>query len=116
VISGAVVPLDLRRSSTAKALRSPRVVARAGYDPGKRIRRLKRQIMTDTNGLLLAVHILRHVFADRVHRGKQLNALPHCGPSQVLDQAPRHDLKLLLSHFESDSRERADSGARVSFA
>ena len=112
MISGAVIPLDLRRSSTAKALRSPRLVARAGYDPGKRMRRLKRQIMT----LLLAVHKLRHVFADRVHRGKQLNALPHCGPSQVLDQAPRHDLKLLLSHFESDSRERADSGARVSFA
>src|SRR6185436_11257583 len=63
-----------------------------------------RHIVTDTNGLLLAVHVhpaniqdvhgavpllerlrdrfprLRHVFADRVYRGKQLlEALSHCG-------------------------------------
>ncbi|PAY08531.1 IS5/IS1182 family transposase [Bradyrhizobium sp. UFLA03-84] len=75
-----------------------------GFDPGKRVHGRKRHIVTDTNGLLLAVHVhpanvqdvhgavpllerlrdrlpkLRHVFADRVYRGKQLvNALSHCG-------------------------------------
>jgi transposase len=76
-----------------------------GYDAGKRIYGRKRHIVTDTNGLLLAVHVhpanvqdchgavpllerlrnkfprLRHVFADRIYRGNQLiNALAHCGP------------------------------------
>jgi transposase len=76
-----------------------------GFDAGKRVHGRKRHIVTDTNGLLLAVHVhpanvqdvhgavpllerlrqrfpkLRHVFADRVYRGKQLvNALSHCGP------------------------------------
>ncbi|WP_245321301.1 IS5 family transposase [Bradyrhizobium sp. NAS96.2] len=76
-----------------------------GFDPGKRVHGRKRHIVTDTNGLLLAVHVhpanvqdvhgavpllerlrdrlpkLRHVFADRVYRGKQLvDALSHCGP------------------------------------
>ena len=76
-----------------------------GYDAGKRIYGRKRHIVTDTNGLLLAVHVhpanvqdchgavpllervrrrfpkLRHVFADRVYRGDQLqNALSYCGP------------------------------------
>src|SRR6202522_3702051 len=76
-----------------------------GYDAGKRIYGRKRHIVTDTNGLLLAVHVhpanvqdvhgavpllerlrsrfpkLRHVFADRVYRGDQLqSALSHCGP------------------------------------
>jgi transposase len=76
-----------------------------GYDAGKRIYGRKRHIVTDTNGLLLAVHVhpanvqdchgavpllerlrlrfpkLRHVFADRVYRGNQLvTALSHCGP------------------------------------
>lgn len=76
-----------------------------GFDAGKRVYGRKRHIVTDTNGLLLAVHVhpanvqdvhgavpllerlrqrfpkLRHVFADRVYRGKQLvNALSHCGP------------------------------------
>jgi transposase len=76
-----------------------------GYDAGKRIYGRKRHIVTDTNGLLLAVHVhpanvqdchgavpllerlrlrfpkLRHVFADRVYRGNQLvTALAHCGP------------------------------------
>jgi transposase len=76
-----------------------------GYDPGKRISGRKRHIVTDTNGLLLAVHVhpaniqdvhgavpllkrlrhgfpkLRHVLADRVYRGPQLvNALSQCGP------------------------------------
>ena len=76
-----------------------------GYDAGKRIYGRKRHIVTDTNGLLLAVHVhpanvqdchgavpllerlrykfpkLRHVFADRIYRGKQLlTALSHCGP------------------------------------
>lgn len=75
-----------------------------GYDAGKRIYGRKRHIVTDTNGLLLAVHVhpanvqdchgavplleslrrrfpkLRHVYADRVYRGKQLvTALSHCG-------------------------------------
>ena len=76
-----------------------------GYDAGKRIYGRKRHIVTDTNGLLLAVHVhpanvqdchgavpllervrskfprLRHVFADRIYRGNQLvNALAPCGP------------------------------------
>lgn len=76
-----------------------------GFDPGKRVYGRKRHIVTDTNGLLLAVQVhpaniqdvhgavpllehlrdrfpkLRHVFADRVYRGTQLvNALSHCGP------------------------------------
>lgn len=75
-----------------------------GFDPGKRVYGRKRHIVTDTNGLLLAVHVhpanvqdvhgavpllerlrhrfpkLQHVFADRVYRGAQLiNALSHCG-------------------------------------
>jgi transposase len=76
-----------------------------GFDPGKRVHGRKRHIVTDTNGLLLAVHVhpanvqdvhgavallesvrdgfpkLQHVFADRVYRGKQLlGALSHRGP------------------------------------
>lgn len=76
-----------------------------GYDAGKRIYGRKRHIVTDTNGLLLGVHVhpanvqdchgavpllerlrskfpkLRHVFADRIYRGNQLvNALAPCGP------------------------------------
>jgi len=76
-----------------------------GYDAGKRIYGRKRHIVTDTNGLLLAVHVhpanvqdchgavpllervrrrypkLRHVFADRIYRGDQLlNALSHTKP------------------------------------
>jgi transposase len=76
-----------------------------GFDAGKRIYGRKRHIVTDTNGLLLAVHVhsanvqdchgavpllerlrrrfptVRHVFADRVYRGDQLTkALSHCGP------------------------------------
>jgi transposase len=75
-----------------------------GYDAGKRIYGRKRHIVTDTDGLLLAVHVhpanvqdchgavpllervrrrfpkLRHVFADRVYRGDQLqNALSYYG-------------------------------------
>lgn len=71
-----------------------------GFDAGKRVCGRKRHIVTDTNGLLLAVHVhpanvqdvhgavplltalrqqfprLRHVFADRIYRGNQLlNAL-----------------------------------------
>jgi transposase len=76
-----------------------------GYDAGKRIYGRKRHIVTDTNGLLLAVYVhpanvqdchgavpllerlrrrfpkLRHVVADRIYRGNQLTtALSHCGP------------------------------------
>lgn len=76
-----------------------------GYDAGKRIYGRKRHIVTDTNGLLLGVHVhpanvqdchgavpllkkvrtqfprLGHVFADRIYRGNQLlNALSDCGP------------------------------------
>jgi putative transposase len=75
-----------------------------GFDAGKRVHGRKRHIITDTNGLLLAVHVhpanvqdvhgavpllerlrakfpkLRRVFADRVYRGDQLaRALAHCG-------------------------------------
>src|SRR5690606_8512907 len=67
-----------------------------GYDAGKRVKGRKRHIVTDTNGLLLAVHVhpaniqdnhgavpllrelrqiypaLSHIFADRIYRGQQL--------------------------------------------
>jgi len=91
--------IDSQSASTTQA-GGPR-----GYDPGKRVLGRKRHIVTDTNGLLLGVHVhpaniqdvhgavpllehvrdrfprLRHVFADRVYRGKQLiSALSHCGP------------------------------------
>jgi len=86
-----------------------------GFDPGKRVHGRKRHIVTDTNGLLLAVHVhpanvqdvhgavplleqlrhrfpkLRHVFADRVYRGEQLvNALSHCGPwtNEIVERPP----------------------------
>ena len=76
-----------------------------GLDAGKRIKGRKRHIVTDTEGLLLAVVVhpanvqdvhgavpllrslrrhfpdLHHIFADRVYRGQQLlNALADCGP------------------------------------
>jgi transposase len=76
-----------------------------GYDAGKRIYGRKRHIVTDTNGLLLAVNVhaanvqdvhgavrllehlrsrfpkLRHVITDRIYRGQQLaDAVSHCGP------------------------------------
>jgi transposase len=79
-----------------------------GYDAGKRIHGRKRHIVTDTNGLLLAVHVhpanvqdvhgavpllerlrtkfpeLRHIFADRVYRGDQLaKALAQSGPWNI---------------------------------
>jgi len=91
--------IDSQSASTTQA-GGPR-----GFDPGKRVHGRKRHIVTDTNGLLLAVHVhpanvqdvhgavpllervrdrfpkLRHIFADRVYRGKQLvGALSHCGP------------------------------------
>lgn len=91
--------IDSQSASTTQA-GGPR-----GFDPGKRVHGRKRHIVTDTNGLLLAVHVhpanvqdvhgavpllehvrerfpkLQHVFADRVYRGKQLvGALSHCGP------------------------------------
>jgi transposase len=91
--------IDSQSASTTQA-GGPR-----GFDPGKRVHGRKRHIVTDTNGLLLAAHVhpanvqdvhgavpllervrdrfpkLRHVFADRVYRGKQLfDALSHCGP------------------------------------
>jgi putative transposase len=90
--------IDSQSASTTQA-GGPR-----GFDPGKRVYGRKRHIVTDTNGLLLAVHVhpanvqdvhgavplltrlrarfprLRHILADRVYRGKQLlNALSHCG-------------------------------------
>ena len=79
-----------------------------GYDAGKRIYGRKRHIVTDTNGLLLGVHVhpanvqdchgavpllkmvgskfrgLRHVFADRVYQGTQLlDAIADCGPWNI---------------------------------
>lgn len=76
-----------------------------GYDAGKRVKGRKRHIVTDTNGLLLAVHVhpasiqdnhgavallqdlrqswpgLSHIFADRIYRGRQLrDAVAGCGP------------------------------------
>lgn len=94
--------IDSQSASTTQA-GGPR-----GFDPGKRVYGRKRHIVTDTNGLLLAVHVhpanvqdvhgavplleqlrqrfpkLHHVFADRVYRGQQLvKALSHCGPWQI---------------------------------
>jgi len=94
--------IDSQSASTTQA-GGPR-----GFDPGKRVHGRKRHIVTDTNGLLLAVHVhpanvqdvhgavplleclrdgfprLHHVFADRVYRGEQLvNALSHCGPWNI---------------------------------
>jgi putative transposase len=91
--------IDSQSASTTQA-GGPR-----GFDPGKRVLGRKRHIVTDTEGLLLAVHVhpasiqdvhgavpllerlrqrfprLKHVFADRVYRGQQLvTALSHCGP------------------------------------
>jgi transposase len=101
--------IDSQTASTTEA-GGPR-----GFDPGKRLHGRKRHIVTDTNGLLLAVHVhpanvqdvhgavplleslhdcfprLRHVFADRVYRGKQLvNALSHCGPwtIEIVERPP----------------------------
>lgn len=76
-----------------------------GYDAGKRVKGRKRHVVTDTNGLLLAVHVhpaniqdnhgavpllrelrqiypgLSHIFADRIYRGRQLrDALADSGP------------------------------------
>lgn len=76
-----------------------------GLDPAKRIKGRKRHIVTDTDGLLLAVDVhpanvqdchgaapllraarerhptLGHIFADRVYRGPQLQkAVSDCGP------------------------------------
>src|SRR3984893_15950847 len=84
---------------------TPQAGGPRGYDAGKRIYGRKRHIVTDTNGLLLAVHVhpanvqdchgavpllerlrrrfpkLRHVFADRIYRGNQLQkTLSYCGP------------------------------------
>ena len=86
-----------------------------GFDAGKRVYGRKRHIVTDTDGLLLAVHVhpanvqdvhgavpllerlrqrfpqLRHVFADRIYRGEQLvNALSHCGPwtIEIVERPP----------------------------
>jgi transposase len=101
--------IDSQTASTTEA-GGPR-----GFDPGKRLHGRKRHIVTDTNGLLLAVYVhpanvqdvhgavplleglhdcfprLRHVFADRVYRGKQLvNALSHCGPwtIEIVERPP----------------------------
>ncbi|MBV9826799.1 MAG: IS5 family transposase, partial [Alphaproteobacteria bacterium] len=76
-----------------------------GVDAGKRIKGRKRHIVTDSEGLLLAVRVhpaniqdphgavpllrslrqafpqLDHIFADRVYRGQQLlGAIADCGP------------------------------------
>lgn len=86
-----------------------------GLDAGKRIKGRKRHIVTDTEGLLLEVQVhpanvqdvhgavpllratrrrfpkLRHVFADRVYRGRQLlNAVADCGPwtIQIVERPP----------------------------
>lgn len=94
--------IDSQSASTTQA-GGPR-----GFDPGKRVLGRKRHIVTDTEGLLLAAHVhpaniqdvhgavpllerlrrrfpkLRHIFADRVYRGQQLNnALSHCGPWKI---------------------------------
>jgi len=86
-----------------------------GFDAGKRIKGRKRHIVTDTNGLLLALRVheaniqdphgavpllhdlrsdfpqLRHIFADRVYRGPQLRAaVQDCGPwtIEIVERPP----------------------------
>jgi putative transposase len=86
-----------------------------GIDAGKRIKGRKRHIVTDTQGLLLAVQVheasiqdphgavpllralrhdfpgLAHIFADRIYRGPQLrNAVADCGPwtIQIVERPP----------------------------
>jgi transposase len=86
-----------------------------GIDAGKRIKGRKRHIVTDTQGFLLAVLVhqaniqdphgavpllrllrqtfpsLRHIFADRVYRGPQLQgAIADCGPwtIQIVERPP----------------------------
>lgn len=86
-----------------------------GFDAAKRVKGRKRHIVTDTQGLLLAVLVhpanvqdchgaapllrslrrgspeLRHVLADRVYRGQQLiNALADCGPwtIEIVERPP----------------------------
>ena len=86
-----------------------------GLDAGKRIKGRKRHIVTDTEGLLLAVLVhpanvqdvhgavpllrtlarrcptTRHIFADRVYRGAQLqNAIADCGPwtIEIVERPP----------------------------
>jgi len=86
-----------------------------GLDPAKRIKGRKRHIVTDTDGLLLAVEVhpaniqdchgavpllhaarkrhpsLRHIFADRVYRGRQLaQAIGESGPwtIEIVERAP----------------------------
>lgn len=74
-------------------------------DAGKRVKGRKRHVVTDTNGMLLAVHVhpaniqdnhgavpllrelrqiypgLSHIFADRIYRGRQLrDAIADSGP------------------------------------
>ena len=99
--------IDSQTASTTEA-GGPR-----GFDPGKRLHGGKRHIVTDTNGLLLAVYVhpanvqdvhgavpvlesvhdrfpkLRHVFADRVYRGKQLvNALSSPWTIEIVERPP----------------------------
>jgi putative transposase len=101
--------IDSQSAATAHA-GGPR-----GFDAGKRVYGRKRHIVTDTNGLLLAVHVhpanvqdchgavpllkqlrsrfpkLRHVFADRIYRGNQLlNALSDSGrwTIEIVERAP----------------------------
>jgi len=99
--------IDSQTASTTEA-GGPR-----GFDPGKRLHGRKRHIVTDTNGLLLAVNVhpanvqdvhgavplleglhdhfpkLRHVFADRVYRGKQLvNTLSSPWTIEIVERPP----------------------------
>lgn len=94
-----------------------------GLDPAKRLRGRKRHIVTDTNGLLLAVLVhpadvqdshgavplltalgqrlpgLRHLFADRVYRGQKLiDALAETGPwtIEIVERPPGQKGFMLL--------------------
>jgi putative transposase len=101
--------IDSQSAATAHA-GGPR-----GFDAGKRVYGRKRHIVTDTNGLLLAVHVhpanvqdchgavpllkqlrrqfpkLQHVFADRIYRGNQLlDAISDTGPwtIEIVERPP----------------------------
>jgi putative transposase len=92
-----------------------------GFDAGKRIKGRKRHIITDTQGFVLALQVhaadiqdphgavpllhelrrrfpkLRHILADRVYRGRQLqHAVADCGPwtIEIIQRPPARGQRL----------------------
>lgn len=80
----------------SQSVRTVDTVAAAtrGFDSGKKVKGRKRFIVTDTLGLLLAVHVV----ADRAPALRVLRAQPRCG-------------RRLSAHFMNAITSGADSGA-----